>query len=201
MAWYGERYRSFAIDPTWIANSLIANAAKEGEGSAKLWNLSSRTPDSDIAELIRLHAIDESHHARYYILLLKLSFPEAVDKLSFSALKKLSPGYSRHSYPTPSISSAMEVVWDEIVQMNIGEIRTLVHQLLLKPVLSLHCLPQHLRRLTRILDRLREDEVGHIRYTANLINRAASTMPSFIGNIMKTRMSEFNDITLTEIGL
>src|SRR4051812_4375539 len=92
MSWYGDRYREVACDPSWLANSLIANAAKEGEGSRKLWLLAGRTGDAGIAEEIRLHAIDEARHARLYIEMLALAFPEAVDAGLRADLDTLSPG-------------------------------------------------------------------------------------------------------------
>src|SRR5712692_2464578 len=77
MAWYGDRFRRFASDPQWLATCLVANAEKEGQGSRKLWQLSGRASDSDIAEQVRLHAIDESRHSLLYIAMLNLTFPEA----------------------------------------------------------------------------------------------------------------------------
>src|SRR5690348_10127120 len=56
MAWYGDRYRDYAIQPGWLAQSLIANAIKEGEGSTKLWALAGRSRQPDVSELIRTHA-------------------------------------------------------------------------------------------------------------------------------------------------
>ena len=44
-AWYGDRYRYYATDPSWFASSLIGNAAKEGEGSSSLWDLSAQIRD------------------------------------------------------------------------------------------------------------------------------------------------------------
>ena len=63
-AWYGDRYRYYATDPSWFASSLIGNAAKEGEGSSSLWDLSARIRDENVADLVRRHAIDELRHAR-----------------------------------------------------------------------------------------------------------------------------------------
>lgn len=121
MAWYGDLYRSLALDPSWMANSLVSNAAKEGEGSEKLWVLAGRTADPEISEQVRRHAIDESQHARYYISMLRLAFPEAMDRDTFDRLLRLSPGYSRTQTPERSTLSADESVIDEIIQMNIGK--------------------------------------------------------------------------------
>ena len=46
-----DKYRELAGDPTWFANSLIANAAKEAEGSKLLWEFGGRIGDEKVAEL------------------------------------------------------------------------------------------------------------------------------------------------------
>ncbi len=48
--WYLERYQELCSDAAWFINSLVSNAAKEGEGSRRLWEMAARTPDLDIAE-------------------------------------------------------------------------------------------------------------------------------------------------------
>ena len=201
MSWYGEKYRQVACDPTWLANSLIANAAKEGEGSRKLWDLTSRTEVQEIAEQIRQHAIDESRHARLYIAMLEITFPDAIDDELRSKLYALSPGYTTKDTPESSSPSKEAIVLDELIQMNIGEIRTRIHQLLLRPVILAHCSKEHCNRLTRILDSLLDDETRHIEYTANLIEKFIERgFSSFVYQTMQKRLKEFNEITLAEVG-
>ena len=53
MGWYGEKYRTVASDPQWMAASLVANAEKEAEGSRKLWALAARITDRDVAAQVR----------------------------------------------------------------------------------------------------------------------------------------------------
>ncbi|WP_081431174.1 hypothetical protein [Moorena bouillonii] len=106
MSWYGEKYRQVSCDPNWLANSLIANAAKEGEGSSKLWDLTSRTEIPEVADQIRHHAIDEARHARLYIAMLDIAFPDAIDSNLRSILYKLSPGYTVKDVPKPSPPSS-----------------------------------------------------------------------------------------------
>jgi hypothetical protein len=200
-AWYGERYRYYAADPSWFANSLIANAAKEGEGSSSLWNLSSRISDKDVAELVRLHAIDESRHARFYISLLKLTFPELLQEIQTEQFSSLSPGYTIRHCPEPAESSSEEQVLDELIQMNIGEVRTLIHQLLMGPVIVLHSPPNCRRRMQALMDGLGRDERIHIGYTARLIDVAAKKSPRLIYGLMERRVRDFNELTLVEVGV
>jgi hypothetical protein len=201
MAWYGQKYRKVARDPMWLAQSLIANASKEGEGSQKLWELAGRTGKHEISEQIRRHAIDEARHARQYIAMLDIAFPNAADEELRLKLYSLSPGYTVKDQPPKMPSASEPDVLDELIQMNIGEIRTRIHQLLLRPVILAHCSPTGRDKLTRVLDSLLKDETRHIEYTARLIEQAiVQGNDDFVYQTMHKRLAEFNQITLEEVG-
>ncbi|AUX46377.1 hypothetical protein SOCE26_078980 [Sorangium cellulosum] len=201
MAWYGDKYREVASDPAWLASSLIANAQKEGEGSRGLWQLAGRTSDADTSDQIRLHAIDESRHANMYLAMLDLVFPDAVGSDLQPALDELSPRYTKKYRPLRTESASVEHVLDELIQMNLGEIRTRIHQLLLRPMITAHCVGERREKLTGVLDSLILDETRHIEYTARLIERASVTgLADFVRRTMAARLREFNDITLVEVG-
>lgn len=200
-AWYGDKYRKYASDPNWLASSLIANAEKEGEGSRKLWALAGRTPDPEISEAIRLHAIDESRHALLYVAMCELVFPGALEGELKSHAESLSPRYSSRDFPEPCTKSSYQSVLDELIQMNIGEIRTRIHQLLMRPVITAYCPEKQNERLQKVLESLMEDETRHIEYTARLINTAASQGQSeFVSSIFCQRMKDFRELTLVEVG-
>lgn len=199
-AWYGDRYRELAMEPEWLAGSLIANAEKEGEGSRKLWDLVARTPDKTIAEAIRQHAIDESRHALLYIAMCNLVFPEAMDDRMRKYSEDISPHYSNSDHPLETKKTTIENVIDELIQMNIGEIRTRIHQLLMGPVIKEYCLEENQDRLKRILNSLIIDETKHIQYTARLINEASNKYNDLVISATKVRLAEFNTITLKEVG-
>jgi hypothetical protein len=76
---YDKIYRDVARDPSWMAISLIQNSQAEGEGSGHLWDLAASTPDVRVAAQVKAHAIDESRHAKAYVAMLRLTFPEVVD--------------------------------------------------------------------------------------------------------------------------
>jgi hypothetical protein len=201
MAWYGEKYRQVSTDPSWLANSLIANAAKEGEGSRKLWILAGRTEDGVVSDQVRLHAVDEARHAKLYIEMLEIAFPQCVESDMRSELDNLSPGYTAKQHPDRLKPATKAHVLDELIQMNIGEIRTRIHQLLLRPVITAHCPPENRRQLARVLDSLLKDETSHIEYTARLIERAANEGHiEFVQSTFEKRLAEFNQITLHEVG-
>jgi hypothetical protein len=200
MAWYGEKYRHVAQKPTWLAKSLIENAKKEAEGAKGLWTLAGRTQNSEIADQIRIHAIDEARHARLYIAMLNIAFPNAINLHYRESLYKLSPAYKTKD-KLPNLPKASEAsVLDELIQMNIGEIRTRINQLLLRPVILAYCVPTSRNRLQRILDSLLLDETRHIEYTARLIEQAQIEWADFIRQTMSNRLLEFNQITLQEVG-
>jgi hypothetical protein len=87
-----------------------------------------------------------------------------------------------------------------LIQMNIGEIRTRIHQLLLRPVITTHCPPEGRAKLQRVLDSLLGDETRHIEYTARLIEKAMKESAGFVRRTMRQRLDEFNQITLEEVG-
>src|SRR5262245_27763765 len=199
---YGEIYREAAADPRWMATSLIANAHREGEGAGQLWDLAVCTGDARIGGLVREHAIDESGHACAYIALLDLAFPGAVEKTLRSRLNSLSPGYTRHSPREPHEHSpfARAITLDDLIQMNIAEIRTLVHHMLQRGMLLAHCPPEQRPRLRSILDALRSDETRHIAYTGSLIETFARTGDAAaVAALMDERLAEFNAITQREL--
>jgi hypothetical protein len=200
---YGNIYRDVAKDPSWMAISLIQNAQGEGEGSGHLWDLAACTPDMRVAAHVKAHAIDESRHAKAYVAMLDLTFPGVVDNEFHAQLTKLSPGYTQQSPLEPHEGSAYasSITLDDLIQMNIAEIRTLVHHLLQRPMLLEHCVPEKWRRLARLHDRVRLDEVRHIAYTAALIDEFARRgKAGAVKRLMQERMSDFNAITNEDLG-
>lgn len=200
---YGETYRDAATDPCWMAHSLVKNAEGEGDGARHLWDLAACTPDARVAAQVKAHAIDESRHARAYVAMLDLAFPGVVDDKFHAQLTALSPGYTQRSPLEPHEGSpyASAITLDDLIQMNIAEIRTLVHHLLQRPVLLGYCAPERRRRLARVLDSLRRDEIGHIGYTAALIEASARRgKADVVKRLMQERMSDFNAITNQDLG-
>jgi hypothetical protein len=200
---YGDIYREVATDPSWMATSLIQNAQGEGEGSGHLWDLAASTPDVRVAAQVKAHAIDESRHAKAYAAMLNLTFPEVVDDELHAQLASLSPGYTQRSALEAHAGSpyASAITLDDLIQMNIAEIRTLVHHLLQRPILLGYCAPERRHRLARLHDRLRLDEVRHIGYTAALIEEFAQRGEAdAVKRLMQERMSDFNAITNEDLG-
>lgn len=195
---YAEFYRRNARDPDWVALSLVTFAEGEGDGAEHLWDLAACTPEADIASQLQWHAIDEARHSRGYVTLLGLVFPGAADDELLERLEALSPGYTRASRLRAKKGSpyARRATLDELVQMNIAEIRTRVMHLFQRPVLLGYCPPAQRARVRRILDSLLADETRHIAYTARLIERAA---PDAVVDLMAARVRDFNELTDDEV--
>lgn len=199
--WYGDRFRKMCLDRHWFIDSLASNTAKEAEGARRIWEMASRTGDPGVVEHLRQHAIDEARHARYYIAMIGLAFPSLVKEETRADLLKFVPEYTEKSHPVRSdIVTPPEAILDELIQMNVGEIRTRVHQLLLRPVITAYCPPENRTRLTKLLDSLLLDETRHVAYTAKLIDRAvADGEGDWVTDIMRLRWPQFNGITMTEM--
>ncbi len=200
-AWYGDRYRTLATDPHWLAESLLVNAAKEGRGSRELWVLAGRASDPMIAEAVRGHALDESRHALMYLAILDLAFPGALGERRRPTFRALSPRYSAREQPPARRPARAREMLDALIQMNLGEIKTRINQLLMMPVVAAYCPPENRGRLARILRALLRDETRHVRYTARLIERAgAAGERAFVSVTMRRRLALLNRITVSEVG-
>lgn len=198
---YGELYREAAANPDWLAISLITNAEREGDGATRLWSLAASTPDPHLAAEVRQHGIDESMHSLAYLRMLDFTFPGSVDDGFRAALENLSPKFGANDQPFAITDSpySHSITVDDLIQMNIAEIRTRIHHLLQRPMLLAHCPERHRARVRPILDRLLRDETRHVGYTARLIELHAIDHRDEVEDLMIRRLRDFNEITDDEL--
>lgn len=199
--WYGEKLRELARDPAWLARCLLLNAQVEGKGARTLWKFASVIADPAIAAQVKVHAVDESRHAKIYLRIIDTVFPSAIPDEARAAVETLSPGY-RNDDEVPSLD-AEDPDWtmDQIIQMNIGEIRTRINQLVMRPLLLTFCPEGERARLGKVLEALLGDETKHIHYTARLIEAyGRSGRESVVKRTTALRTKDFNEITLREVG-
>ena len=198
---YGNIHRAASINPVWSAASLITSAEREADGSGRLWSLSACTPDEETATLVKQHAIDESVHSRWYVRVLDLTFAGAVDETLRAHLNQVSPRFTREMQPEVLDGSlfAHEVTVDDLIQMNIAEIRTAVNQRLQSPMLLAHCPEQNRPRVRSFLDRLFRDEIRHVQYSAALIDRAAERDNFDVRGLFIERLQDLDEITRDEV--
>lgn len=201
--YYGELYRQSATDPDWVALSLLTAAQSEGEGARHLWDMAACTADARISKPLQQHAIDEARHSRGYVTLLGLVFPEAADEELRAQLRDLAPAHVGEGVPVASAGSpyAYAATLDELIQMNVAEIRTRMYHQLQRPVLlDRYCSARHRPKVEQLLDWLLIDETQHVAYTAELIERIAQD-DNFdeVVNLMREQVRDFNEITEEEV--
>lgn len=201
-AWYGDRYRDFAVNGEWLASSFIANAHKEAEGARKLATIASQARHLPFALAVAAHAEDEARHARMYLAMLKLVFPEALTDTDRHGLLADFPGPNFAEIDENLPMRTYAEILDDIVQMNIGEVRTRLHQMLLRPVAMIVCPAGNRHSLDELLNRILEDEGRHILYTADILENAAKSGDAgLIEQLYRKRTMEFSELTLREVGV
>jgi hypothetical protein len=199
---YGDVYRQAASDPSWLVVSLVTNSEREGDGAQRLWSLAASTKDPVLAAQIREHAIDESNHSKIYLRIVDLVFDRAIEPDFRAQLDSLSPGYTHLMAPAAKAGSpfAHPITLDDLVQMNIAEIRTTIHHLLQRPMLRAYCPKDAYPRLKRLLQGLLRDEIKHVAYTAELIEAHAQQLGADeVSQLFRQRLRDFNEVTLSEL--
>jgi hypothetical protein len=206
MAWYGNMYRQLARKSEWFANSLIINADKEGFGARQLWRFSVLMEDGLLAEEVRRHAMDESRHSNMFVGVLDLIFPSVLDAPFRERLKELSPRYTQRNHPPTTPAGPDEImssdrVMEGLIEGNFTEVRALILQLLLRPVMQAYAAPEHRQKLLRVSDRLIHDETKHIEYSARFIERYAQERREWTRATMIDAMKKVNDVSLAEVSV
>lgn len=203
---FGRRYFELCRNADWFANSLIANSALEGYGSTQIWKFSNKVKNESYADALRTHALDESKHSSMFISMLSKTFPGLeMDANTTHRIEKMQPRYSRRRHPTteklePEQLLLDDEALDELIQVHITEIRALVLQFLLRPVLLTYAPEQNARSLEKSSDILITDEAKHIRYTADFFEDAAVVgKRDFLFDAFDRHVAEFNDLTLIEL--
>ena len=168
---YEEMYGNASNSGQWLAMSLMTNAQREAERARRLWTLAARsTENAEEQQLLKRHACDESNHASAYLMLLDLVFPGAVDPEFRSQLDQFSPGFTfDQKLPEPVKDSAPSL--DEHLKVNLDEIRKTIHNFFQQKALPKHCDPENLPEAKKTLSALLGDELNHIAYTAEIIER------------------------------
>lgn len=205
-AWFGNRYRELARDSEWFANSLVANSALEGYGATQIWKFADRLGDQRYAAAVRQHSLDESRHSTMFIRMLELTFPGiAIDAATRDRLQALQPRYSSRHHPPEMTPSPGEGTHGsdaivELIGVHITEIRALVLQHLLRPVILAYAPPSALTVLTRCSDVLIRDEARHIGYSARFFEEAAADgHADFLFETFAREAAEFNTVTMEEL--
>ena len=199
---YADMYKAASASGQWLAMSLITNAKREGDSATRLWSMAACSDDNPKEQqLLKRHACDESSHALAYLALLDLCFPEAVEPDFRAELNQLSPHFAMGQELAAIEGSpyARKPSVDEYMQMNVAEIRTTIHHLMQRKALAEHCPAENMGRVTKILDSLLRDELSHVAYTAELIERKSREAEAKeIEGLFCKRVRDFNRSTSEE---
>lgn len=204
--WYGRRYFELARDPEWFANSLISNSALEGYGATQIWKFSNKMNREDYASALRQHALDESRHSTMFVRMLQFTFPNIeLDEETSTQIGLLQPKYTKRKHPPIETLPEEELIvgddaLNELMQVHITEIRALILQFLLRPVLLKYAPSSSSKVLTSSSDTLIRDECRHIGYSAKFFEDAANLgKEDFLFDAFEKNVSNFNDLTLEEL--
>jgi hypothetical protein len=186
-------------NPVWVIQSLVSNAIKEGEGSQSLAMIADECERRSLSSDIAIHVTDEARHCRMYVGLIETVFPGALG----TALRKR---VASHFPPLRYVQRQRPVrpLWatlDYLIQVNLGELRTRIHQGLMEPVLHAYCPDENESKLCKTMDTLRCDECKHFQYTAARIGALAEEFtPTQVEELFIRRYQDFNRYTERELG-
>lgn len=197
--WYGDLFRDHARDMDWIAQIIILNAKKEADGARQLWAFAGRIEDPSVCDRVQQHAIDEARHSLFYIAMLGLMFPGEFAPEAMEDLRSYAPKFTDPAEPGDNGFATKKAILDEIVQMNIGEIRTLINQMLMRPIIDIYTPEENREKALKLIDSLGDDELRHISYTADIIDEFDDVENAEY--YMHVRMDEFNHITSRELNM
>jgi hypothetical protein len=198
-AFYGESFRMHVENPIWVIQSLVSNAIKEGEGSRDLAIVADECENASLTSDLAVHIKDEAKHCRMYLGLIQIVFPDALPP---DAKEKIRSTFPEVDYKASSAKKlSLWKMLDYLIQINLGEVRTRIHQKLLEPVLCAYCPPDNRGALSNTLCKLAGDECCHIKYTAA---RIGALSREFLANDVEAlfcqRFLEFNRYTDKELG-
>ncbi len=142
-----------------------------------------------------------------FVTLLNILFPTEIEADFRTKLKELSPSYSQQNHPPTVVISPDQVideqlVMDTLIQINLLEIRALVLQLLLRPVLQAYAKPEDLQKVTTMSDKFISDESNHIGYSAYCIEEYIKQgNRDWVREMMIRRQASVNEFCLEKIDL
>ena len=195
---YGESFRRHVLSPIWVIQSLISNAIKEGEGSRDLGIVANSCPDREIRGQLVEHLEDEARHCRLYLRLIDIVFPASLPQDVLTEIENRLPPLVHRLTDIPPIEDWQ--LLDNLIQINLGEVRTCIHQRLLEPVLHAYCPVDSQPKLADALKWLASDETRHIQYTAQRIGQLGAADEAAARSLFVARSRHFNAYTERELG-
>lgn len=199
---FATNYRQLAKKPAWFAGLLMSDADLEGYSAKQLWAYSQTLDDPDFAQEMRRHARDEARHARMFGGLLFTLFPHLATEDNTMKLQAMAPklGHSTAGEGTARRTVPLEESLNSAILINLHEIKALILEQLLTPTLAAYAEASDIQSVTQIAKRLIQDEIEHIRYTAEYIEKAAhSGYQDYIMEAVSDFQRTLNQVTLADL--
>lgn len=199
---FAANYRQLAKKPAWFAGLLMSDADLEGYSAKQLWAYSQTLADPDFAEAMRGHARDEARHARMFGGLLFTLFPHLGTDENKVKLGAMAPKLKEVKASKDKAQRAVpkEETLNSAILINLHEIKALILEQLLTPTLQAYAESSETQSVTNIAKRLIQDEVEHIRYTAEYIEKAANSgYQEYIMEAMADFQRTLNQVTLSDL--
>jgi hypothetical protein len=198
-AWFGRRFRQHCGDASRFAHLLASDAHMEGYSAGRLWEFAESVEDRALSAALLAHAVDEARHSRVFGRLLLTLFPSVADEVKRTVAAfaprvaldepRLCP--QRHA-PTDS------ELLNSVIMVNLYEVKALVLERLLHPVLVAYATDATRPKVESAILAILRDEVAHIRYTAEYVDRAISADPDGVGSIMSDFQWALNKVTMDD---
>ncbi len=200
-----QRYGDFFFHcagtvPGWLSRVVMANADAESQGSEKLfWLWRGSAANAEISKDVWVHAKDEARHSRLFVSLIEDSFPGSFSTASLQSKRGELFAITPESRKQERFALPDEELMDHLVQMNMGEIRTRSHMLLLSPVIYALTPADAKDRVRPVLEGLVTDEIRHITYTARFIESWCQNGDlKRIRELYQRRLRDFHKVTIDQ---
>lgn len=186
--------------PGWIGEVVLANAEAESQGSKKLLDLwKSTIINKEIEDSILFHAKDESRHSHLFVKLVSIAFPESNSDVELIKIKNSLTKISNNDLIKDKVNISDNELLDHLIQMNMGEIRTLIHMHFLGPVIYAISPDESKEKVSNILQGLAKDEVVHIGYTSKLIEDWCRDKNFGLAkSLYHDRLMDFHKLTISQ---
>jgi hypothetical protein len=195
---YGEFFwHCSSTVPGWLPRVVLANARMESDGSAKLLSLwQDINYSSEIEDQVLFHATDEARHSRLFVKLVSMAFPGMFADGALSTYRGKLTKIEKHKLVKSATPIDVKALIDNLVQMNMGEIRTRLHMELIAPVLHAFTPDESKAELECMLQGLAHDEIVHIGYIAGILEEMCADGDSeLVRSLYVRRLRDFNELT------
>jgi len=198
---FADHYRKRARDRSWFASLLVSDCDLEGYSAGQLARYASEVGDERFACGLIAHAADEARHSRIFASLLVGVFPQLEDTALREKLAGMAPRLKSRGYgSTVGFGAVDEGLLSSAILINLHEVKALVLEHLLRPLALAHAPEANRGKIGRQLQVLIEDEVQHIRYSAEYIRHAAASgWDAAITEMMAEYQALMNEVTEQEI--